>query len=161
MTFQPGQSGNPAGRPRGTGDKRVTARDERLRALSASLGKVIPEAFDGDAHALLTAMYKDPRMPLEVRKDAAAIAIKFEKPALASTHTTLNDETVLTPAQRQQRIRELLAELGGPLIEGSSGNAPAALISQQTVIVGEDRGFSPASPSGATSGQHASTAGSD
>jgi hypothetical protein len=76
MPFQPGSSGNPAGRPPGRGDKRVRAREERLQELSELIGQVIPNAFDGNAHELLCAIYRDPRMPLEMRKDAAALALR-------------------------------------------------------------------------------------
>jgi hypothetical protein len=116
MPFHPGQSGNPTGRPRGRGDKRVTARDDRLREVSATLGQLIPDAFDGDAHALLIALYRDPRVPLELRKDAAACALRVEKPALAAS-AILNSGRTL-----EQLITEAdaLARKRGPLLNGTA-----------------------------------------
>jgi hypothetical protein len=62
----------------------------------------IPDAFRGDAHALLVAIYRDPRHPLDLRLDAAKAAVRFEKPALASTTldaTLRNDPSTLSDAQ--------------------------------------------------------------
>src|SRR5215212_7891090 len=42
------------------------------------------EAFEGDAHAFLVTVYKDPRMPLPLRIDAAKACLGFEKPKLAA-----------------------------------------------------------------------------
>lgn len=44
----------------------------------------LPDAFKGDAHALLISVYKDPSHPLPLRLDAAKAAISFEKPKLAA-----------------------------------------------------------------------------
>jgi hypothetical protein len=41
-------------------------------------------AFEGDAHSLLIAVYKDRSHPIELRLEAAKAAIRFEKPALGS-----------------------------------------------------------------------------
>jgi len=38
-----------------------------------------------DAHALLMALYKDPRKEITIRLDAAKAAAPYEKPKLAST----------------------------------------------------------------------------
>ena len=48
----------------------------------------MPDAFDGDAHALLMSVYKDPRHPIDLRLDAAGKAIRYEKPALATIDVT-------------------------------------------------------------------------
>lgn len=67
---------------------------ETARAVS----EAIPEAFEGDAHALLMAVYKDPSRPIDLRVDAAKAAIRYEKPALANieANVTVNDhETAL------------------------------------------------------------------
>ncbi len=45
------------------------------------IGLAVPDAFEGDAHAFLIAIYKDPRQPIELRLEAAGKAIRYEKPA--------------------------------------------------------------------------------
>jgi hypothetical protein len=49
--------------------------------IAAALGV---DAFEGDAHALLAAVYKDPAQPMELRMEAAKAAIGYEKPRLAA-----------------------------------------------------------------------------
>jgi hypothetical protein len=51
------------------------------------LGK---NAFEGDAHALLVTIYKDPTHPIDLRLDAAKAAIAFEKPRLAALKADVN-----------------------------------------------------------------------
>jgi hypothetical protein len=46
------------------------------------------EGFPGDAHALLVAIYRNESLPLSMRLDAAKSAVKFERPALATTVLT-------------------------------------------------------------------------
>ena len=46
-------------------------------------GRDKSDVFQGDAHAFLMMVYKDPSLPLALRLDAAKAAIPFEKPALA------------------------------------------------------------------------------
>lgn len=73
------------GRKRGAKNKRTLAREqaqvETAVKIAAALGA---DAFDGDAHALLMALYKDPAQPAELRMEAAKAAIGYEKPRLAS-----------------------------------------------------------------------------
>ncbi|MEZ0064021.1 hypothetical protein ABIF26_009583 [Bradyrhizobium elkanii] len=75
---------------RKTGSK--NRRTQELEAATANAAKQISEAlgvpFDGDAHALLMAIYKDTAKPIELRLDAAKAAIRFEKPALSSVDST-------------------------------------------------------------------------
>ena len=72
------------GRQKGTRNKRT---DERLAAVdeaAARLLDAIPDAFAGDAHMLLMAVYKDPDKDWALRVDAAKAAVRYEKPALSS-----------------------------------------------------------------------------
>jgi hypothetical protein len=73
------------GSRRGRPNKRTLAQ-ERARAeaaakIATALGAV---AFEGDAHALLMVIYKDPAQPIETRIEAAKAAIGYEKPRLAA-----------------------------------------------------------------------------
>jgi hypothetical protein len=64
-------------------------RKKGREALAEVLGA---NAFEGDAHSLLIAVYKDESHPIELRLEAAKAAIRFEKPALAAvdTHGTID-----------------------------------------------------------------------
>lgn len=55
MTFQKGQSGNPAGRPIGIKDRRTALRDALEGRADALLEKAVEKALDGDS-ALLVAL---------------------------------------------------------------------------------------------------------
>lgn len=61
--------------------------EEAARGLANINGSGV---FDGDAHALLTAIYKDETFPIEFRARCAEAAIKYEKPAKATVD--LNDK---------------------------------------------------------------------
>ena len=72
------------GRQKGTPNKRSIALEEKVREAAEIIESTLPEAFKGDAHALLMTVYKDPLHPMPLRIDAAKAAIGFEKPKLAS-----------------------------------------------------------------------------
>jgi hypothetical protein len=73
------------GRQKGTRNKVTDARREHIQKVAQQLEDVIPGAFDGDSHALLMAIYKNPLNDMALRLDAAKAAIGYEKPRLAST----------------------------------------------------------------------------
>ncbi len=72
------------GRKKGTPNKRTAQRELRIREAAAAVASLIPGAFEGDSHALLMAIYKNPHNPIELRLDAAKAAIGYEKPRLAA-----------------------------------------------------------------------------
>lgn len=74
-----------------TGGRKPGSKNHRTQELQAAtmnaavqIAEALGAAFDGDAHALLMAIYKDLSQPIELRIDAAKAAIRFEKPVLAS-----------------------------------------------------------------------------
>ena len=72
------------GRQKGSRNKRTLLIENNTRQLLDRAGEILGEdAFEGDAHALLMQIYKNTRLPLELRLYAAKAAIRFEKPALA------------------------------------------------------------------------------
>ena len=79
-----------AGRPGGSRNKRTVQVEERAREAAAALAHAIPGAFEGDAHALLMAIYKDPAQPMALRLEAAGKAIRYEKPALAAVEMEMS-----------------------------------------------------------------------
>ena len=82
----------PPGRPRGARNKRTVATEAAALAAAEKIGLAVPGAFEGDAHAFLMSVYKDPTQPIDLRLDAAGKAIRYEKPALASVDLTSMNE---------------------------------------------------------------------
>src|SRR5947209_2847860 len=78
------------------------ARLEHAAEVVEAVGAVIPEAFAGDAHAFLVALYKDPRVDPLARKDAAKAALPYEKP---------RPVTVTAPTAEPPKLRSEL-EIG-------------------------------------------------
>jgi hypothetical protein len=83
---KPGErrGGRTAGVPNKRSDDFQAAIQEKAKKLEA----LVPGAFEGDAHALLMAVYKDPDHEWSLRVDAAKAAIRYEKPALSSVDST-------------------------------------------------------------------------
>ena len=70
------------GRQKGSRNKRTQEREEAPAQAVALIGEAIPDAFAGDAHAFLVAVYKNPRIDHHTRQDAAKAALPYEKPRL-------------------------------------------------------------------------------
>jgi hypothetical protein len=86
------------GRQKGTPNKCTVALEAALaEAADKITGALGADAFDGDAHALLMAVYKDAHQPIELRVAAAKAAIGFEKLRLAAIEGKV--EGVLTLEQ--------------------------------------------------------------
>lgn len=98
------RTGNPKGRPKGAKSKRTLAVEQAAARAAQHLESIIPNAFDGDAHALLMAVYKDPSKEWNLRIDAAKAAIRYEKPALATTTLKGDDEAPVAVAIVERRI---------------------------------------------------------
>jgi hypothetical protein len=73
------------GRQKGTPNKRTRRRAEAMQEAAKKIAAAIPDAFEGDSHALLGSIYKDPSQPIQLRLDAAKAAIAYERPRLAAT----------------------------------------------------------------------------
>lgn len=107
-------TGNPPGRPRGARNKRTRKVEAATIAAAEQIGLAVPGAFTGDAHALLMAIYKDPRQPTELRLEAAGKAIRYEKPALASVDmTSLNEHHVYDVSDEPLSDDEWMAKHAG------------------------------------------------
>lgn len=104
-------TGNPPGRPRGAKNRRTREVEAAAIAAAEQIGLAVPDAFTGDAHAYLMAIYKDPRQPTELRLEAAGKAIRYEKPALASVDvTSLNEHTVYQVSREPLTMEEWAAQ---------------------------------------------------
>ena len=97
------RTGRPRGRPAGAKNQHTKERETRIAEAAAAVEDVIPNAFKGDAHALLIAVYKDPENELNVRLDAAKAAIGYEKPRLAAVEHSGGLEIVT----HEQALEEL------------------------------------------------------
>ena len=67
------------GRQKDSRNKSTQEREETAAKTVALVGDMIPNAFPGDAHPFLVAIYKDPRVDPLARKDAAKAALPYEK----------------------------------------------------------------------------------
>ena len=79
-------------------ERRTSARPRarRRRPTASRITEALGvDAFDGDAHALLVAIYKDPAQPIALRLDAAKAAISFEKPRLAALKADVSSRMTL------------------------------------------------------------------
>jgi len=73
------------GRKRGTKNKRTLARERAQAETAVKITEALGvDAFEGDAPALLTAIYKDAAQPIGLRMDAAKAAMGYEKPRFAA-----------------------------------------------------------------------------
>jgi hypothetical protein len=89
ITAKPRRRGNykpGPGRPPGRKNNKTLALEEAARKAVAD----IDGAFDGDAHTFLQAVYRNPNVPLEIRIQAAARALRVEKPTLTAGHKQID-----------------------------------------------------------------------
>ena len=94
------RTGRPRGRPKGAKNKRTAEREAATKEMAAQIEKVVCGAFEGDALAYLTSVYKDPLKPENVRIDAAKAAIRYERPALAPVEQCGPDRDFIPLAER-------------------------------------------------------------
>src|SRR5262245_22963903 len=74
-----------AGRPKGGKNRNTIERERAARELAAQMQSALgSEAFEGDSVGLLQLIYKDTRLPMEMRFEAAKAAAPYERPRLAS-----------------------------------------------------------------------------
>jgi hypothetical protein len=97
---------------KGTPNRRKAALKAATKSAVDVIDEVLPDAFGGDAHALLMLVYKNPAYEISVRIDAAKAAIPYEKPRLSSVDTR-SELTIKSPEQieRAQAIRAKLMQM--------------------------------------------------
>ena len=57
-----------------------------MKVVADEFAEAVPDAFAGDGVAFLQTVYKDPKLPLSTRLDAAAKVARFERPMLSATN---------------------------------------------------------------------------
>lgn len=93
------------GRPQGRKNNKTIALEEAARQAATA----IDNAFEGDAHAFLQAVYRSPDVPLEVRIMAAGRALRVEKPALSASRSKV--DVNINMAERLKAARERVAAM--------------------------------------------------
>jgi hypothetical protein len=74
-----------AGRKAGSKSKRTQEREQVVAEAAEKIAHIIgADAFGGDAHAFLMAVYKDPQYDMAMRVDCAKAAAPYEKPRLSN-----------------------------------------------------------------------------
>lgn len=171
--FRPGQSGNPAGRPVGSGAR--GAPDKPFNAVvAAKLGVPVTAVPDQDvlegyfprpdgatdAYAFLTACYLCPTVPLGARLASATHVLKVERPSLSASLTASvegerQSSNKLTLAEIDAQLQSMLHRSGLrlPIIDGP---VPLAITAEPATeaaggAAGAGRADAPA-PGGAASG---------
>ncbi|MEP4575464.1 hypothetical protein [Marinobacter sp.] len=96
------------GRPPGRKNNKTLALEEAARKPAAD----IDGAFDGDAHAFLQAVYRNPDVPLEVRIMAAGRALRVEKPTLSASRNQV--DVNMDFGDQLAAARERVKALAGP-----------------------------------------------
>jgi hypothetical protein len=117
--FKKGNGGKPVGA--WVISKRRARKVAKEVILAGAAVKQEPD-FEGDALGYLQAVYTGAILGDPLRMNAAAVALKFERPALAATlEATVNVE--MTPEQIDRRLAELI------------GRAPPRLTAEKVELV--------------------------
>jgi len=99
----------------GSLNRRTKELEAKAVEAAKAIGSAIEGAFEGDAHALLMTIYKDPKQDMDLRIEAAKAAIRYEKPALAAVDVnSINEHTVYTISAEPMTEEEWLAKYGAP-----------------------------------------------
>jgi hypothetical protein len=72
----------------------------------------IPNAFEGDAHAFLMAVYKNEGLATQLRMDAAGAAIRYEKPPIAAVAAPQPQEAINRRGRQPDHLAGLLKRFG-------------------------------------------------
>jgi len=109
------------GRKKGTRNRRTQAREAVLTDAHQQIERALgPAAFEGDAHSLLMAIYKDESQPWVLRLDAAKGAIGYEKPKLSAVDANLSGAVGQYAAQIpvERRDSDALESPAGAAVNG-------------------------------------------
>jgi len=82
-----------AGRKRGGSNRDTRYRRRKIELVAQQIADELgDDCFEGDAHAYLMSIYKDEKIPMLFRLDAAKACLPFEKPRLASVEVKPPEE---------------------------------------------------------------------
>jgi hypothetical protein len=103
------------GRPPGRKNNKTLAMEAAVENAVAG----IDDVFDGDAHAFLQAVYKNPALPIEVRIQAAGRALRVEKPVLSASRSQIDVNVGIADRLEAARMR-VIEHLGANNTAGKS-----------------------------------------
>lgn len=115
------------GRPPGRKNNKTLALEEAARQAAAG----IDGAFEGDAHAFLQAVYRNPNVPLDIRIQAAGRALRVEKPALAASQSRV--DVHVDVGSRLEAARQRVMH-----VEASPANAQLILTHRERLAPAEE-----------------------
>jgi hypothetical protein len=115
-----------SGRPRGSSNPNTKARRAAIKVVVANFEATTPDAFVGDAVALMQLIYRDPKQDIGLRLDAAKAASRFERPALQATLTRDVTPQATTPNGIDSAIEALMRKARGYVDVDGSGSAAGA-----------------------------------
>ena len=135
------------GRPPGRKNNRTLELEAAVRRAATNL----PEAFDGDAHAFLMSVYKNPEFPIEVRILAAGRALRVEKPVLSAVHGRV--DVNFNIAERLQAARKRLVDAGRAVHPSHDidGQVPLLTVQEMEVPINASQAPGDYSASGSSS----------
>src|SRR5215212_10283850 len=85
-----------AGRPKGSSNRHTRQRRRKIELAANQIALELKrngvKAFEGDAHEYFMSVYKDTRIPMPFRLDAAKACMPYEKPRLAAVTITPQDQ---------------------------------------------------------------------
>lgn len=91
------KTGRPRGRPPGVKNRRTAELERAAKEAAAAITEALGDgAFEGDAHAFLVTVYKNPANDLPIRIDAAKAAVRYEKPSLSSIEAKVEGDMSLS-----------------------------------------------------------------
>lgn len=96
-----------AGRKAGSTSAKTVERLKQVAQVMSAVEASVPAAFQGDAHAFLIAVYKNPENAVKDRLAAATAAIGYEKPKLAAIEHTGDPDN---PVETRSRIEWVVVD---------------------------------------------------
>lgn len=114
------------GRKPGVPNKRTAEREAAMKQAAEQVAVALGEAaFEGDAHAFLMTVYKNPAHDIAMRIDAAKAAAPYEKPRLSQVDARV--QTSPLASMSPDELRALDAALAADESGDESGDQAASV----------------------------------